>query len=281
MIKLHAKLFGGCRVVRDRSFIRTAYFLSFGRLPDLEQPQTFNEHICAIKCDEKTLRLAPYADKATVREYVKQTIGAQYLIDEIGVYKTPEEIPYESLPERFVIKCTHASGYNILVTGKSKLDTQAVNRRLKRWLSSNYYTAGRENNYKRISPRILIEQYLETQDALLEHKIFCFQGKPQFIDVNCFKGKRRTAALYDTQWNLLPVRMGYPADQFDRPKQLSELLEAAEKLAAPFVFVRVDLYCIDDGILFSELTFTPGGGLVHFDPPEYDRRFGELFEGEG
>jgi hypothetical protein len=280
MIKLHAKLFGAVRAVSDRAFIRGAYFLSFGSLPNLQNPQTFNEHICAIKCDDASLALAPYADKAAVRDYVRRAVGEKYLIAALGVYDAPQQIPYDTLPARFVIKCTHASGYNILVKDKRKLDIPEANRRLTRWLSRNYYTVGREKNYKEIPPRLLVETYLDASETLPEYKIFCFHGKPKIIDVNCTKKGKRMTSLYDTDWNFVPVRLGYPnaGDAFAPPKALAELLELAQTLAAPFAFVRVDLYAAKEGIFFSELTFTSGGGLVPFDPPEYDARFGAFFE---
>ena len=278
LIKLHSLLLGKCPLISDRFFAKTAYFLSFGRFPDLEAPKSFNEHICAIKCSEKALNYAPSADKYEARRFVEEKLGSDYLNPIYGIYEAPEEIPYESLPSRFVLKCTHASGFNVVVRDKASLDISKTNKTLRRWLKKNYYSVGREWNYKHIRPRILVDSYID--DVLQEYKIFCFHGVPKLIDVNLFHGKDRTTGLFTPQWERLPVTLGYaPCTAFaEAPQQLPQLLSAAATLSEGFDFVRVDLYLHGEKILFSELTFTSGGGLVHFDPKEYDRTLGDLFE---
>lgn len=278
LIKLHSALLGRLPLISDRFFTKTAYFLSFGRFPNLDEPKRFNEHICAIKCSEKALSYAPYADKYEVRDYVTKILGSEYLNPTLGIYHRPEEIPYDELPEQFVLKCTHGSGYNIVVKDKAKLDIAKTNRMLRSWLKKNYYNVGRERNYKNIRPRILVDSYID--DALQEYKIFCFHGIPKLIDVNLFYGKDRTTGLFTPQWERIPVNFGYaPCGEMEQaPAQLPALLAAAAALSEPFDFVRVDLYLRGEQILFSELTFTSGGGLVHFSPEEYDLSFGTLFE---
>lgn len=280
LIKLHSVLLGRCPLISDRFFAKSAYFLSFGRFPDLDRPKGFNEHICAIKCAEKTLSYAAYADKYAVRDYVRRELGEEYLNPILGIYDAPEQIPYESLPERFVLKCTHGSGYNIVVKDKSKLDLSKTKKTLRRWLKKNYYHVGRERNYKQIHPRIMVDSYIDSGEELQEFKIFCFRGVPKLVDVNFFSRNKRTTGLFSPRWERIPVTLGYAACKEipERPAQLDRLLSAAAKLAAPFDFVRVDLYLHGDQILFSELTFTSGGGLVHFEPGEYDEIFGAFFE---
>ena len=280
LIKLHSKLFGRCKCISDRNFVKTAYFLSFGRLPSLSAPKTFNEHICAIKCADETLSYAPYADKYEARSYVAKTVGEQYLNPVLGIYGDPAQIPYDKLPDRFVLKCTHASGYNIIVRNKNELDVDRCNGQLKAWLCQNYYHVGRERNYKNIKPRVMVDSYIDHEGALAEYKIFCFYGKPRLVDVNLFAGGGRKTGIFTTAWEAVPVTLGYKTcDELPaKPAQLNELLSVAAALSKPFPFVRVDLYLNQGKILFSELTFTSGGGLVHFKPEKYDRIFGEFFE---
>ena len=278
LIKLHSLLLGSCSLISDRFFTKTAYFLSFGRFPNLTEPKSFNEHICAIKSSEKALTYGPYADKYGARRFVEEKLGRTYLNPIYGIYDSPEQIPYDQLPNRFVLKCTHGSGYNIVVKDKSSLNIEKTNQTLRRWLKKNYYHVGRERNYKNIQPRIMVDSYID--DQLQEYKIFCFRGIPKLIDVNLFHGKGRTTGLFTPQWERLPVTLGYaPCDAIaEAPKQLPQLLSAAASLSEPFDFVRVDLYLHRERILFSELTFTSGGGLVHFDPKEFDLKLGGLFE---
>ena len=128
----------------------------------------------------------------------------------------------------------------------------------------------------------MVDTYIDHADTLTEYKIFCFRGVPKLIDVNIFTEKGRTTGLYTPQWERIPVTLGYTAceELAGQPLQLPELLRVASVLSEPFDFVRVDLYLNDEKILFSELTFTSGGGLVHFSPASYDRSFGTYFEEE-
>ena len=53
------------------------------------------------------------------------------------------------------------------------------------------------------------------------------------------------------------------------------MLEIAEKLAALFDYVRVDLFNIDGQNYFSELTHYPFSGTRPFDPPCMDFELGK------
>lgn len=280
LIKLYCRYAGGNPKISDREFVSRLFRISFGYKPDLDNPITFNEHIAAIKISEKEYGLSPYADKYAVRKYVSETVGEQYLNPCIGVYKTADEIPFEKLPKAFAMKCTHASGYNIIVTDREKLNREEAVGQLNKWLNQNYYYVGRERNYKNIPPAVMIDSYIDFKGKLNEYKIFCFHGKAEFIDVNLFTDSDRKIAVYGRDWKYIPVTMGYKncGDCIKKPDNLEEMISVAESLASPFDFVRVDLYNNGGKILFSELTFTPGGGLVKFSPAVYDKEFGRLFE---
>ena len=279
-IKLYSRIFGGMTgIISDRAYIRALYFLSFGCLPDLEEPKKFSEHICAIKLSEDTLAYRKYADKYEVRRFVARELGENYLIPMLGVYKSFDEIPFADLPKQFVLKATHASGYNIIVRDKDQLNLSAARRKFRKWLKKDYYLVGREKNYKNIRPRILAEPFLDFGSTLREYKLFCFHGQVRMICVHCFDEKGRTVTAFDPDWNPLNVKMGYPtAENMPKPNELTELLNCARILSAPFPFVRVDLYANGGQVLFSELTFTPGGGIQHVEPKEYDTIMGSWFE---
>lgn len=278
-IKLFLKYSQINKKMSDRKVIKTLYKISFGKTPDLDNPKTFNEHICALKNSEKLLGYSKYVDKAAVREYVKNTVGEKYLNQVYGVYEKAEDIPFENLPEKFVLKCTHASGFNIIVKDKKSLNIDNTIKKLNNWLSTNYYWLAREKNYKNIKPAVLVDKYIEGGETLNEYKLFCFNGKVKFIDVNLFEGAIRRVSVYSPEWEYIPVNMGYAnaGDCIEKPDNLQELIDIAEKLAKPFEFVRVDLYN-NKNIIFSELTFTSGGGIVNITPTEYDTIFGSFFE---
>ena len=60
------------------------------------------------------------ADKFAVREYIEQCGLGHILNDLIGAWDRPEDIDWNALPNRFVIKCNHGAGYNLVCKDKSK-----------------------------------------------------------------------------------------------------------------------------------------------------------------
>lgn len=280
LIKGYSTLFGKqTKLVSDRSFVSALYFFSFGRKPDLKNPKTFNEHICRIKLSDESLCYSDYTDKYAVRSYVEKTIGGQYLTPMLGIYDRFSDIPFERLPDRFALKATHASGYNLIVSERDRLDRAAAEMKFQKWLSTNYYYIGREKNYKNVPPRILAEEFIDFPRPLTEYKLFCFHGKARMIAVHRFADNSHTVTAYSPDWRRLDVTLGYPAeDDLSKPKALEKLIFCAEKLSEPFDFVRVDLYADGDDVRFSELTFTPGGGLVHIEPAEFAEEMGSWFD---
>ncbi len=280
LIKLYSTLFGAHpKLVSDRTFVSTLYRLSFGRKPDLDVPKTFNEQICRIKLSDHSLSYSDYTDKYAVRSYVSKTLGEEYLTPMLGVYDRFSDIPFAEFPQKFALKATHASGYNVIVRDKAALDLQKTEKQFSKWLSKNYYLVGREKNYRNAKPRILAETYLEFPQPLTEYKLFCFGGKVRMIAAHRFNGQNHTVTAYTPDWQRLDVRLGYLSEPaVPQPEALKTLLSCAEKLSAPFAFVRVDLYANGTDVRFSELTFTPGGGLVHIDPPSFDETMGTWFE---
>lgn len=280
LIKLFIGLTRKNKNISDKTFVSWLYFISFGKFPDIDNPKTLNEHICRIKISDKSYDLSSYADKVSVREYIKEKIGEDYLTPSLGVYTNPDDIPFDLLPTSFVMKCSHASGYNILVKDKSKLDIKETRATLKKWLETNYYTVGREKNYKNISPAVLIEEYISDFSSFKEYKIFCFGGKPKFIELSLYENGRRCAMLFDMSWDKIPATFGYPLPQSfpEKPANLPELVSVTETLSGDFEFVRVDLLSNGEKLLFGELSFTPGGGLVPILPKKYDALFGSYFK---
>ena len=268
------------KLISDENHSKLLYWIMFGRIPDLKNPKTFNEYICATKVDDKKLEYYKYTDKYLVRQYIERVVGNKYLNQMLGIYDSFDEIDFNALPNAFALKATHGSSYNIIVKDKSKFDRAKAKKKFAKWLKENFYYKDREKNYKNIRPRIICEAYLEPKDEELEeYKLFCFKGKVGFIQHNKLLNGERHSNVFDSQWNLLPVRYGYSGFQDDgKPDNGCELISIAEKLAEPFDMVRVDLYNIDGRILFSELTFHSGGGLIPFEPKKYDREFGKLLD---
>ena len=279
-IMIHKTLGPAVNIIDDEHFNALLFRLMFGRKPDFEHPSTFNEHICARKLRDDAFDLWKYSDKYEARDYVRTVVGEEYLNECYGIYDRYEDIDFDALPSQFALRCTHGSGYNMVVLDKTKMNHKKASKKFDKWLNKNYYHVCRERNYARIKPRIECDRYLESHEAdgLPELKVFCFAGKARFIGYNlCVHGKTFTN-LYDENWNYLDIQKGY--GHFGNamiPDNREEIIRVAEKLSKPFEFVRVDLYYVDQHIYFSELTFFSGGGFVPFNPPEYDEKMARFF----
>ena len=110
---------------------------------------------------------------------------------------------------------------------------------------------------------------------LVEYKLYCFYGKVRLICQDIEKNGRRYTNVLDENFQPLDVRHGYARLPYALTEKKQELKEIAQTLAAPFAFVRVDLYAIQTHIYFSELTFTPATCVL----PNFKKSF-LLSEGE-
>lgn len=238
------------------------YFKVFRKRLNLKAPRTFNEKLMWLKLNEPDVLKTQCTDKYLVREYVRARCGEELLIDLHGVYERAEDIDFARLPNRFVLKCTHGSGFNIVCKNKLFLDEDYTRKQLNNWLKMNYSLYCGEPHYAGIRPRIVAERYIGKRSGQLpiDYKIHCFHGEPQFIDVVMDRDTPLKKNLtYTCDWELLPYT--HDSVQFDgdceRPVKLAEMLDIARKLSRAFTYVRVDLYAVGVRIYFGELTFTP------------------------
>jgi len=267
-------------VATKRDFYRT-----FGFMPNLFKPQTFNEKIQAYKLFYHRQDLAYYADKIKVRDYVRNAIGEEFLIPFIGVFSDPDEIDFDQLPEQFVIKATHGSGWTRVCFKKSELDWQAQKFEMRNWLNSNYFDKYGEYAYKNIPPRLIIENLMmdESGEIPKDFKLYCYDGEPMFIQVDFDRLTNHTRNFYNLQWNRLYVSKSVPQMeryQLRKPPYLEKMIEISRVLSKSFPFVRVDLYSMPT-VFFGELSFYPSAGYSIFKPQKWDLEFGKHFKVQG
>jgi len=247
---------------------------------NLDKPKTFNEKIQWLKLYDSTPLKTKLTDKYQVRDWVKEKIGEQYLIPILGVYDNFDEIDFDILPNRFVIKTNHGCGFNIIIKNKDLIIKEQIKYMIEYYLSINYaFWSGLELQYKDIIPKIIIEQYIEDENGQLnDYKIICFNSEPKYIWIDTERQTNHKRNIYDLNWNLLPVALGYPNDEqiIKPPENLSEMIRIAKILCKDFYHVRVDLYSIKNNIYFGELTFTSGSGIEKFTPKSCDLIWGDL-----
>lgn len=270
----------------DNIMLSVQYMLKMGRLPNLRKPKRFTEWLQWYKMKYRNQIMFSCVDKYKVREYVEWKGLHEILNTLYGVYQNADEIDFDVLPERFVIKTTNGGGGEnvIICRDKSQLNIGEIRSKLNYWLKLKSVDAGREWAYTGINtPRIIIEKYLENTiqpDAgINDYKILCFNGVPHVIIYDCDRYIGHKRNFYDVSWNRIRVTSDCPAKDgiIPPPENLDKMLKIAGVLSSDFPFVRVDLYNINGMIYFGELTFYSWSGYVKFNPDEFDFKLGSLF----
>ncbi len=264
--------------------LKILYRVCCGKKLNLKNPSTVNEKIQWLKIYDATPLKTQLADKYLVKQWVAERIGGEYIIPTLGVWDSFDDIDFDALPNQFVLKATHGSGMNIIVTDKSKLDYTDAKRKFDMWLKRNLGYHSLELNYVDVKPRIIAEQYLENSGGnLYDYKIWCYSGVPKYIH---YIGERTNNAtkeqFFDMSWKKLQCNSGtYPpfTSEIQKPENMDELFMLAEKLSKDFVFVRVDIYVLNDGSFkFGEMTFYPGSGYYIWNNPDCDYKMGEKID---
>ncbi len=266
----------------DELYLVVIYYLKMGRRLNLSSPKSFTEKIQYLKLRNNSDICTTMVDKYEVRKLIRERIGERYLIPLLGVWSSFDEINFEHLPSQFVLKTTHDSDSIVICRDKSTFDFGYAKRRLGRSLRRNYFYAGREYPYKGVKPRIIAEKYMvdTTCGELKDYKFFCFSGEPKilFIASNRFVKPYADFTYYDTSLNRLPFSsQGHEIDlRAPKIENLDKMINLARVLSTGFAHLRVDLYNIDGRIYFGEFTFHHNGGLVAFEPEEWDRVLGDM-----
>lgn len=251
-----------------------------GIVMDFEAPKTLNEKIQWLKFNDNIPEKATLTDKLAVRDWVREKLGEEYLKKIYGPWDNFDEIDMESLPEPFILKPNHGSAMTMIVKNKNEMDKDDARQKVNKWLTTNYAYRGLEMQYKDINPLVFAEEYYGDKGKdFFEYKIHCFNGKVGFLSTATRENDIATGVtIYYPNWELTPFKTKeYPIKPTEKPAVLPELIRTAEILSRDFKLVRVDLFVMkDNSIKFGEMTFTPTNGQGHWDPPEYDRKLGNL-----
>lgn len=274
-------------IVSEEWYLKRKFKKQVGYPLNLDNPRTFNEKLQWLKLHDRNPLYTKIVDKYEAKKYVADIIGEEYIIPTLGVWNNFDEIDFDQLPERFVLKCTHDSGSIVICKDKQKLDKNIARKKLERGLRYNYYYAGNfEWPYKDIKPRIIAEHYLENNAnrGLVDYKFYVFNGNVKFLYVSEGLGGNHSLAymnFFDRNWQLTP----YQRDDFmqfiekpNRPVNFDKMISLSEKIAnaVKAKFARIDLYEIDNSIYFSECTFYPGGGTTAFSPYLWEEKIGGM-----
>jgi hypothetical protein len=267
-----------------------------GKPLNLDDPRTFTEKLtCRMIGLNRGLHpeFTALADKFAVRTIVSDKVGDEHLVNLLWHGRDPVDIPFDDLPERYVVKTNHGSGSVVAVEQGTGMDMAAVPDRVIEYdrdeivnklsaeLKTNYYWAYREYQYYRIKPRVMVEESIKKGDGsrLLDYKYFCFNGVPEVIQVDD-NYVWDLHPFFDPDWN--QVELYYRDDQahphIERPPNLEQMNSIASKLSEGIDFVRLDLYNVEGRVYFGEFTFTPTAGEMVLRPESWDLALGDKWE---
>ncbi len=272
--------------VSDKQYLKKRFIKKLGYVPDFNEPKTFNEKVTARMIYDRCPFYTVLADKHAVRDLVANRIGTQYLVPLLGVHHYFEDIKFDLLPQQFVLKCTHDSGSAVICKKKDTLDMPHVKKKMNRSLSMNMYYRKREWHYKNITPKIMIEKYVElyvdqiTQSTITTCRVHCFQGKPKFIEVDITGADGiEYSNIYNTLWELqsftVDGKKNTPLD-VKEPVEFVKMLELAEQLCFKYGYSRID-FLLTNTVYFSEITLTPNAGRMVIEPKQWDETLGLLW----
>lgn len=272
----------GMMTESDRHYIIRKYKRMMHKKPNLENPTLFQEKLQWIKLNDRKPIYHLMADKVEAKEYINQAIGKEFCIPTLGVYNSFEEIDFDKLPEKFVLKCTFDSGSYCLCTDKKVLDKKKVKERLLGNWKYDYFYYSREWPYKGLKHRIIAEPFLSdgTGDYLRDYKFYTFNGEPKFFYTTSNRGGEGGLKedFFDLDGHLLEFNQAGFYNNPDTPalpKRLQEMVEIARKLSKNTYHLRVDFYEVGDSIYVGEMTFFDGGGFCCFEPEKYNQILGE------
>lgn len=244
------------------------FLISTKRRLNLKEPKTFNEKLMWLKLYWQHPLVAKCADKYEVREYI-QACGYNDLLPKLyGVYEDTKDIEWDKFPEKFALKCTHGCGFNIICDDKNKLTPEQESLKLKKWMKTRYVFEALESQYDRMKPRIICEEYIETDAGLLpnDYKIYCFNGEPKLTLVCTERSKEVKMKFMDLNWNEMNIgNSDFLSKEFPaKPECFDEMIEICRNISKPFPFVRIDFYDLNGKPVLGEMTFTPAGCAARY-----------------
>lgn len=272
------------KFIPDKQMIQFQYWVKLHRKLNLKSPMRYTEKIQWYKLYYRNELMPICVDKYRVREYIEKKGLSDILVKLYGVYDKADDIPFDALPQKFILKTSNGSGTNIICRNKSELSKYEIVKKVNNFLKQSSASAGREWVYAKGSPQIIIEELLEDptnlDGSISDYKHLCFNGEPEYIvlDIDRFTNHKRN--IYDVGWHDLHIASDCPCIDnrtFEKPINYDKMIEIAKILCEDFPAVRVDLYNINGRIYFGELTFFPWSGYVQYTPDSFDFEMGEKF----
>ena len=271
-------------VLPDKWYLAIRYRMKLHKWPNLKNPKLYTEKIQWLKLYDRKPEYNRMVDKFEAKKYIANIVGEQYIIPTYGVWEKFDDIDFDSLPNRFVLKCTHNSGGVVVCLDKQTLDIEKARKIIEDCLQENYYWHSREWQYKNVQPRIIAEEYLyDTEypdDSIMDYKFLCFNGEPRLLYYAEENTDDPYSDIYDMNFQKLDLQFPEPNSPVtaEIPDKFEEMIEISRKLSQGFAHLRVDFYYVEGRLYIGELTFYHCAGLLRITPEHWNQTMGDWIE---
>ena len=278
---LARKMMNQLSFLPDSVYLKLFYFATTGRTLDLKNPRLFSEKQQWLKLNDIHPEYKVLVDKLTVNGVIDEKLGEGYCFPILGYWKCFDDIDFDCLPKRFVLKCNHDSGSTKVILDKGELTKKDIDE-LKKFFDSrvkkDFFYAGREYPYKGIDGYIIAQKYMADDNGEMnDYKFFCFNGEPKVMFVATDRSTDVKFDFFDMDFNRLDIVNIHPnsGKEIKKPNNFDDMKRIAKTLSEGMKFVRIDLYEINRKIYFGEYTFFHGGGFCLFYPIEWEKKLGD------
>lgn len=263
-------------------------------------------------------------DRESILITMEDKYKARELVASKGVCKLPEllwwscqtpvEIPWDELPDRYVIKTNHWSGdgiyfinnsneklkqvaadmtigelYRVIENGKDhrgkKVSHAWMQKKLTRLLKKKY-AMGLEWGTQEIKPAgVMIEKMLMVDGALPDDvKLHVFHGKVGWIQIDVGRFTEHRQSIYNIDGSRIEQsnpkfpgidELKHLHERFS-PQYVEEMVRVAEKLCEDIDYTRLDLFDIDGELYFGE--YTCYHNAAHPQSDEWEELGGRLWK---
>jgi hypothetical protein len=272
--------------LRDAAWLLWRHWRDFGSLANPWRPRSLNDRIL------RRLILQPHPMDARLccklgqRAFKAERIGAAASPPLLGVWDTADALAsaWDGLPESFMLKPTHGSGWYRTVPDRAAADRGAILAQAAGWLGQSYWRVASEVGYRDVVPRLVVEPLLAPVPGYAsprEFQAYCFDGRIAFTMTRLRMEKGTSAvAFLDAEGHRLPVTKGGRAvDPLPDPDPATwaRIRDMSGALSRGFDFLRCDFLVEGDTVWASELTPYPSGGRQYTQPRDWILWLGEVW----
>lgn len=268
-------------------FLSYVFKKKTGESLNLKNPKTFNQKIQWLKLNDNSDVKSQLTDKVLVRSFVESKIGEEFLKPALWIGKRFDEIPFEQLPDKFILKANNGSKRYLIIKDKKRfLGTSqlvdAVKIKFYDWLNSPYYlVSALEMQYKNIEPQIIIEPVLCDEDCSVpvDIQVHCFNAIPKLFELKS-NTEPRMCTVFNEYFEQSDIKfMKKDISIFQQPDDnLKKAVELSAVLCQNFKFVRVDWIVSGGKLYFNDMTFTPESGFYDFIDRKQNIKLGDMLK---